>query len=165
MMSKVLTSMYDETKEEVKKIIRNVRYLGLCTATWTSATNASYITITAHVLDDNFQLHSYVLDTTEIIETHISEHLLQHIEKVFQTYEIYDNTQENVTVTFNCTNYDDIHEQDQEAQSEINYLHDEDQDTEVLLEFNSSDTKQTQMDVIPGETETPVRRKNLCFFK
>ena len=66
MMNKVLTPMFEETKEDVKKILRNVRHLALCTDAWTSATNASYITITAHVLDENLKLQSYLLDTIEI---------------------------------------------------------------------------------------------------
>ena len=122
MMGTLIPGMYQEAKEDIKKILRTVQHLTLCTDAWTSLTNASYITITAHVLDHNLELQSYVLDTTEILESHTSEHLLAHIEKVLTWYEISNLKTDSVTVNFNSTSYTDIHEQDEEAPSETNYL-------------------------------------------
>ena len=68
MMGTLINNMFQDIKIHIKQNLRNVCHLVLCTDAWTSLTNFSYITITAHVLDHNLELHSYVLDTTEILE-------------------------------------------------------------------------------------------------
>ena len=55
---------------------------------WTSTAQQSYITVTAHIIDEDCNLKSYVLDTTEITKRHNSENLMEHIEKILTEYEI-----------------------------------------------------------------------------
>ena len=85
--------------------------------------------------------------------------MLTHIEKVLQYYDISDSKIDNITVNFNCTSNDDIYKQDEEAPQETNYLINEDQDPgPVLLELNSSDTEDNEIDanVVHGVPDTPV---------
>ena len=66
MWDNVVTPMFDETKERIKNKLKSVIYIALTTDAWTSITQTSYITVTAHFLDEDFKLQNYVLDTTEI---------------------------------------------------------------------------------------------------
>ena len=145
MMGTLINNMFQETKADIKKLLRTVRHLALCTDAWTSLTNASYITITAHVLDQNFELQSYVLDTTEITESHTSEHLLADIEEVLKCYDISNLKNDHITVNFNCTSYSDIHKQDEDATSQINYLEEEEENEgEVTIDLSVEENYQLE---------------------
>ena len=74
-------------------------------------TQSSFITITAHILDEEFQLVSYVLDTQEIKARHTSENLLSHIHDVLKDYDITAENNHKITLNFNATKSGDIHEQ------------------------------------------------------
>ena len=101
-----------------------------------------------------------------------SKHLLAHIEEVLKWYYISNLKNDNITVNFNCTSYDDIHKPDEEAPCETNYLQNEDQDPgPVMLEVSSSDTEDNEIvaNVIQDEPDTPVSAtvtptKNLTFL-
>merc|ERR1712237_172136 len=106
-------------------------------------TQGSNITITAHLLDEDFQLVSYVLDTQEIKVTHTSEHLLTHIHGVLKDYDITEENNSKITLNYNATNSDDIHEQDIESADELNLLSTEISD---IAEFSISDDNLTQVE-------------------
>ena len=111
--------MFDETKEIIKNKLKSVIYIALTTDAWTSITQTSYITVTAHFLDEDFKLQNYVLDTSEIT-SHTSEHLLEHIQGVMRDYGLIDH---NVTLNFNATKENYIFEQDKQFEDhEENYL-------------------------------------------
>ena len=66
MLDNVLNPMFHETKEQIKMKLKNRKNIGLTTDAWTSIAQKSFITITAHIIDEDFKLVSYVLDTQEI---------------------------------------------------------------------------------------------------
>ena len=103
----------------------------------------SFITITAHIIDEDFKLVSYVLDTQEIKERHTSENLLQHLQNVLKQYDIDVEKNHKFTLNYNATNSNDIHEQDIESVDEINYLNPESDTAELTI----NDDSQTQFEI------------------
>ena len=95
----------------------------------------SYITVTAHIIDEDCKLVSYVLDTAEIKERHTSENLMDHLHNVLRDYDIKIDSQNNhkITYNFNATNLNNIHEEDQEFDDELNYLNTESEFTEITV--------------------------------
>ena len=67
----VIVPMFHETKDAVKDILSKCTNIGLTADAWTSINHTSYITITAHTIDEDCTLHHFVLDTGEI-KGHIS---------------------------------------------------------------------------------------------
>ena len=147
MLANVINPMFHEAKENIKMKLQKCKCIGLTTDAWTSIAQKSFITITAHIIDedDDFKLVAYVLDTQEIIQRHTSEKLLQHIQNVLKDYDIDVENNHKLTLNYNATNSTDIHEQDIETADEVNYLNPE-TDT---AEFTINDDSQTQF-VIPG---------------
>ena len=72
MLTCVVPGVYEACKEGVRAILHNKKNISFTTDAWRSISKDSYITITAHVLDDNLELHSLVLDTSEIKKRHFS---------------------------------------------------------------------------------------------
>ena len=66
MVHNVITPMFHETKEEIKNKLKNIKYIALTTDAWTSIAQKSFITVTAHFMDEDCKLVCYVLDTIEI---------------------------------------------------------------------------------------------------
>ena len=98
----VMIPMFEETRVEIKKELKKHINIGLTTDAWTSMVQQSYITVTAHIINEQCQLVSYVLDTSEIIKRHTSENLMEHIHDVLKDYEI--ATEYNIVCSFNRFN-------------------------------------------------------------
>ena len=124
--------MFEETKAHIKKELKKQVHIGLTTDAWTSTTQQSYITVTAHIIDEKCNLKSYVLDTSEITKRHTSENLMEHIEIILTDYEINTKNYLHIIYNFNATNPDNVHEQDQEDDHELNYLNNDSELTHVL---------------------------------
>ena len=74
---------YQETKDEVKKYLEQGERHAITTDLWTSCSNENYLTITAHMISDNFDLLSFVLQTRNVTsERHTAENLSVEFEKV-----------------------------------------------------------------------------------
>merc|ERR1712121_14784 len=117
----VIQPMYEETKVVIKEELSKHNDIAITTDAWTSMTQQSYITVTAHVInEDESELKVFVLSTTEITERHTSENLMEHIDRVLQEYNI--SKEYSVTCNFNAINLNDIHEQVQESDDEENHL-------------------------------------------
>ena len=103
---------------------------------------------------------SYVLDTSEIVERHTSENLMEHIHKVLRDYDINteSKTQHNIIFNFNATNPNNIHEEDQECDDEVNYLNTDNEVTEITVNEDYLSESQTQelFDIMPNNTNENV---------
>ena len=88
MLDNVVTPMFHATFDVVKDLLSKCKNIGLTADAWSSINHKSYITITAHTIDDAGDLHRCVLDTGEIKVRHTSENLLIHISKVLDKYDL-----------------------------------------------------------------------------
>ena len=78
MTTTVVSAMYKATREVITEMLKNIQHIAFTTDAWRSFHKDSYITITAHVLDDDLTLHSFVLDTSEIKDRHTGVHNVIH---------------------------------------------------------------------------------------
>ena len=76
---KVIPSMYEELRGKVKVCIDSAMFLALTTDCWTSRAIDSYVSITAHFIDEKFKRRLAVLDTLPMCEKHIAQNLLSKI--------------------------------------------------------------------------------------
>ena len=146
MLTNVIHPMFLETKKIIKANMKQCKYIGLTTDAWTSLVQQSYITVTAHMLTDEFNLQSYVLDTSEIKERHTSDNLLLHLHKVLEDYAFETGNEQRITYNFNSTNPNDIFEEDMECEGEVNFLHTETDMTEITIDEEDIEADLMQLD-------------------
>ena len=153
LLSKVIHPMFEETKAEVKANINKCKNIGLCTDTWTSMSQTSYITITAHVIDEEMHLSSYVLGTQEIKVRHTSENLFEHIQNILEIYGISGEQAQNVTLNYNATNSHNIYEIYSESTTEVDLIN----AREDFVEQDSVDDDMTQVnnDIVTTPENVP----------
>ena len=71
--------LYEQQKEKFVMEIASYKYIALTTNIWTSAAVHGYLTLTAHFLDDSWQLWSRVLMTEEMPECHTGSNIAERL--------------------------------------------------------------------------------------
>ena len=73
----LLPAMYVDVQNKVRVVLSAAHYCSVTADLWTSKYQCKgYITLTCHLIDDNWKLQSFVLTTTEVAEDHTSENLV-----------------------------------------------------------------------------------------
>lgn len=85
-----ITQLYEECKNKVANFMSEIDYCALTTDNWTLNNMTSYITVTVHAIDKNWQPVSYVLDTEEIDERHASRSLNFKLSKITENWNLND---------------------------------------------------------------------------
>ena len=85
---KIIPNMYKDVREKVKSSIQSATFLAMTTDCWTSRAVDSYLSITAHFIDDKFKRRLAVLDTFPMCERHTAQNLLSKILSILETWEI-----------------------------------------------------------------------------
>ncbi|XP_054592246.2 E3 SUMO-protein ligase ZBED1-like [Nothobranchius furzeri] len=73
----VIPNMYQSVKENVKSKLQSAERVGITTDTWTSVATESYMSLTTHYIDEEWNLNSYVSQTTEVETDHRSASLAE----------------------------------------------------------------------------------------
>ncbi len=71
----VIPNMYASVKETIKGKLQSAQRVGITSDTWTSVATVSFMTVTAHHIDNEWNLLSHVLQTTEVETDHCSASL------------------------------------------------------------------------------------------
>ena len=121
MTTKLVPLLYQSCRVAVTDILKKVQHIAFTTDAWRSFHKDSYITITAHVLDDDLTLHSFVLDTSEISERHTSDNLFKHIDKVLKGWDIQTHSPA-ITLNYNTTDENDIYADAHDEEDEVDYI-------------------------------------------
>lgn len=79
--------LYDKTREIVEKTINN-RYISLTTDCWTSISMEPYISLTAHIINDDWLFESMTLDCKKLTESHTGENLKTYLDHSAQIWGI-----------------------------------------------------------------------------
>ena len=66
----------------------NISLLAVTSDIWSSRNQDSFIDLTEHYIDDNLQMHSYLLNSHYFLERHTYGNILAKIEYVLDTYQI-----------------------------------------------------------------------------
>ncbi|XP_070403831.1 E3 SUMO-protein ligase ZBED1-like [Nothobranchius furzeri] len=70
-----LPNVYNEAKATVLDSLGSAEMVALMCDAWTSRATESYVTVTAHHINDEWILQSHVLQTRAMHETHTGEHI------------------------------------------------------------------------------------------
>ena len=80
---------YHHMKNQIKEtIIKSIQYVHLTFDLWSSRSHDSYLGITAHWIDKNFEIFSMVLDIGEIPFPHTAIEISRHVLKVFNDWDL-----------------------------------------------------------------------------
>ncbi|XP_075154246.1 E3 SUMO-protein ligase ZBED1-like [Haematobia irritans] len=84
----ILPKEYNRIMNEINAAIRSAPAVCLTTDGWTSKTNTSYVAVTAHFIDGNSPLKTYLLACEEFGENHTAENLCNFLKKVMEEFDI-----------------------------------------------------------------------------
>ncbi|XP_060761951.1 E3 SUMO-protein ligase ZBED1-like isoform X2 [Neoarius graeffei] len=80
-----LEARYKKKKSELKTMLTTAT-VALTTDCWTALTTESYITVTCHYIDENWQLKSAVLIMTNMSDRHTADNLADKLNDVVETW-------------------------------------------------------------------------------
>ena len=80
---------YLECKQKIINRLKVFKNISLTTDMWTNINNESFLGITAHSIDaTTFSLHSYVLATKQVMDSHTGDNLVTWIEQILEDFEV-----------------------------------------------------------------------------
>lgn len=82
----VIPNMYQTVKDGVMCKLKTAERVGITSVTWTSVATESYMSVTAHYIDELWNLVSYVLQTTEVQTDHRSVSLAEILTKAMEEW-------------------------------------------------------------------------------
>ena len=84
-----LPALYEQEKLKVKKAISSeLQYFSVTTDGWTSRANYSYISLTVHYINKNWELCYHLLETAETSEDHTACNLATGMEEGFERWNL-----------------------------------------------------------------------------
>ena len=100
--NKLIPLMYEETCKQVEQLLSRCEFITLTKDGWTSRSAKGFTTVTAHVIDESWQLKELVLSTAEMSESHTAENLSEHMRSVAAAWKI--DLHRTVITTDNAAN-------------------------------------------------------------
>lgn len=84
----LIPALYEECKHSIKLLVSSGKSFCITTDCWTSLNTTSYIAVTAHFINENFQLISILLECSAMTLSHTSENLSYEINKIITEWNI-----------------------------------------------------------------------------
>ena len=84
----IIPKMYMDLKAKVTEMMKPVAALGITSDAWTSAATQSYVTMTAHFIDEEWLLKSLCLQTQHCPESHTALHLKEIYMEAFKAWQL-----------------------------------------------------------------------------
>uniref|UniRef100_A0A667YW07 BED-type domain-containing protein n=1 Tax=Myripristis murdjan TaxID=586833 RepID=A0A667YW07_9TELE len=81
-VSSRVTKLYHDCSAQIKRLLNQALYVALTTDCWTSLNATSYITVTSHFLDQEWNMQAGVLSTRAMEERHTGENLHRELNTV-----------------------------------------------------------------------------------
>ncbi|CAG5075206.1 Similar to Putative AC9 transposase (Zea mays), partial [Cotesia congregata] len=85
-----LYGLYDAVRNKLLSSLNQFPYVSITTDGWSSRANNSFVTITVHGIDDQWNLSSFTLDTLEMLESHNATNTYNHLAKALNDWNLYD---------------------------------------------------------------------------
>ena len=93
-----LPEMYNGLKINVKSALKNVTHFTLTTDMWTDDyVHNSYISVTAHFIDDNWNMVAYVLATRHMKVSHTADNIAIELKEILRDWDLSERTPSIVT--------------------------------------------------------------------
>lgn len=99
---KQIPALYDKVRREIAESLSNAQRVAITVDGWTSCATDSYVTVTAHYIDDEWVLQNYVLQTRVFNEAHTGNNLAVLLQNVCREWNI--NIKDTALVTDNAKN-------------------------------------------------------------
>lgn len=96
-MGQKIPSLYEECRSKVKKCLDAANSAVLTTDMWTSRATEAYLTVTCHVIDDNWQMQAYVLETSSFSGKHTADNICSDLRRITDEWGITAKIQAVVT--------------------------------------------------------------------
>ena len=87
-MRDLLPRLYAKKEQEVRGILDQSKWCTITTDLWTSRATMGYMTITCHLVDEGWQMRSFVLETSHIDEAHTIVNLAAALKMVTEKWNI-----------------------------------------------------------------------------
>ncbi|XP_049806780.1 E3 SUMO-protein ligase ZBED1-like [Schistocerca nitens] len=84
----LLSQVFDSTLVRVRSAVQAASYICITTDGWTSVKNENYIAVTAHFIDENCNLKSYLLSSFKFHDEHTAENISNELQNVTSTWGI-----------------------------------------------------------------------------
>ncbi|CAH1110803.1 unnamed protein product [Psylliodes chrysocephalus] len=84
----LLLAMYEECLNDVKQLMNGRKTICITTDAWTSINTVSYIGVTAHFVDEKFNLNSILLECSSSNMRHTAENLAADLQRVCKEWNI-----------------------------------------------------------------------------
>lgn len=84
----MLPNLYEKVRAELKEKIKTAPAVCLTTDCWTSNTTTSYMSVTCHYIQEDWKLHSNLLDCFAVTQQHTADNLAQELSSVAQEWGI-----------------------------------------------------------------------------
>ena len=78
---------YDEVKQSVREKLEKAQFISLTTDMWTGC-NHGYISLSAHFVGDDWEMHHHCLQTREVVSSHTVENLAEEIRYSLDKWDI-----------------------------------------------------------------------------
>ncbi|XP_051529623.1 E3 SUMO-protein ligase ZBED1-like isoform X2 [Myxocyprinus asiaticus] len=92
-----LQRLYRHKRMEVQAAVNNSSNLVLSTELWSSNESLFYLTVSCHLIDEKWELKSYVLDTAHLLVEHTADKAVQQLLRIANEWNITEKTQVVVT--------------------------------------------------------------------
>ena len=94
---KQIPALYDKVRRELVDSLSNAQTVAITVDGWTSSATDSYVTFTAHYIDDEWVLQNHVLQTRVFNEAHTGNNLAILLQEVCREWKIEDKNPALVT--------------------------------------------------------------------
>ncbi len=92
-----LQNLYRQKRVEVQNAVNNTSNLALSAELWSSSEKVFYLTVSCHLISENWKLKSYVLDTAHLLTKHTAENAVEHLLRISNEWNITEKSQIVVT--------------------------------------------------------------------
>ncbi|XP_072523493.1 E3 SUMO-protein ligase ZBED1-like isoform X2 [Salminus brasiliensis] len=88
-----LLHMYEQMRLKVQQEVSHAKDLVLSAEVWSSSKEASYLTVTCHFINKNWELTSYMLETAHLLGEHTPDNVHQQLLRISTEWEIMEKVQ------------------------------------------------------------------------
>lgn len=92
-----LQNLYKHKRVEVQKAVNDASNLALSAELWSSSEKVFYLTVSCHLIGEDWNLKSYVLDTAHLLTKHTAENAVEHLLRISNEWNVTEKTQIVVT--------------------------------------------------------------------
>lgn len=100
----VVPNLYEETKAQVVKKLNNAVFVSIKSDGWTSRATESYETITAHFINENWELSNHVLQTRVLGLAHTGHNIAEVLKSAVSSWNLKKNGLAPSITTDNASN-------------------------------------------------------------